>query len=312
MRIAFLGNFEAPYSSEIYHMWTLQEMGHLVTSLQEQKATGEEVWEAASQSDLFVWVHTHDWETPGMPMDDVLLLLQDKGVPAVTYHLDLWIGLAREKDMGASAYWQLDHFFTVDPDMAERLNRTKKPRGHFLPAGVYEGEAYRVKPSVAYPHDVVFVGSRGYHPEWPYRRQLVDWLQDTYGARFAHYGGDGRCAIRGPALNCLYASVPVVVGDTLCPGFSKPLYLSDRIFETTGRGGFMIHPYVPGMERFFELGKEVVVYSYGDFGELKEKIDYYLEHDGERERIRQAGFERTRRDHTYRKRWESILRAVFA
>ena len=34
------------------------------------------------------------------------------------------------------------------------------------------------------------------HPEWPYRGKLVRWLRETYGDRFAKYGGrDG--TIRG-------------------------------------------------------------------------------------------------------------------
>jgi spore maturation protein CgeB len=92
--------------------------------------------------------------------------------------------------------------------------------------------------------------------------------------------------------------------------FDYPYYMSDRIFETTGRAGFIIHPYVKGIEDLFEIDKEIVTYEFENFAELRRKIDYYLVHDDEREAIRKAGHERTKRDHTYLKRWETILATV--
>ncbi len=50
--------------------------------------------------------------------------------------------------------------------------------------------------------------------------------------------------------------------------------------------------------------------KFGDFKDLKKKIDYYLEHDEERETIRIAGFERTKKDHTYKNRWIKILETI--
>ena len=40
------------------------------------------------------------------------------------------------------------------------------------------------------------------------------------------------------------------------------------------------------------------------------KIDYYLKHDKEREAIRLAGFKRTKKDHTYTKRWADIIKIL--
>lgn len=161
-----------------------------------------------------------------------------------------------------------------------------------------------------YKYPVVFVGSKGYHPEFPYRLRLLLWLERTYGEEFTQFGGGGVGNVRGHDLNRVYASTKVVVGDTLCLGFDYPDYFSDRVFETTGRGGFIIHPRIRGIERCFVEDEEIVLYTYGDFDELQEKIDYYLEHDEERERIRLAGHERTKRDHTYTERWTTILETI--
>ena len=160
-------------------------------------------------------------------------------------------------------------------------------------------------------NDIIFVGSKGYHPEWNYRPTLIDWLRDSYQSQFTHVGGDGDTGtIRGERLNRVYGSSKIAVGDTLCIGFDYPYYFSDRLFESTGRGGFTIFPYIKGIEDNFEIGKEIVTYEFNNFDDLRQKIDYYLNNDEEREQIRIAGHERTKKDHTYMRRWEQILEEV--
>lgn len=310
MRIVFLGNFAVPFSSENHHAESLAVLGHTVLRLQEREIPSEAIEQLAMQADIFVWIHTHGWHTPGKPMRHVLFNLKSKGIPSLTYHLDLWMGLERQKDMNSDDYWAIEHFFTVDKLMADYLTANTNVKGHYLHAGVFHKEATRVPHTELAPYDVAFVGSKGYHPEWPYRPQLIDFLAETYGDRFAHYGGDGRGVLRGLPLNRLYSDMKVIVGDSLCINFDYPYYWSDRIFETTGRGGFIIHPYIKGLEDCFEDGKEVVFYKFGDFNELKDKIDYYIANTTEREAIRMAGHERTKRDHTYLNRWKTIIETV--
>lgn len=305
MRIAFLGNFRVPYTSENHHAKSLEALGHDVIKLQETMATAEEIQSVAKDCDLFVWVHTHGWHTQGIEL--VLDNLKLRGIPTMTYHLDLWFGLQRQKDMMTDPYWNVDHFFTVDKQMADWLNENTPVKGHYIGAGVFHEETYREQAAKHPPHEVVFVGSKRYHAEWQYRPKLVQWLQDTYGRRFGHYGNDGIQVVRGSALNKLYADAKVVVGDSLCLNFNYPNYWSDRVYETIGRGGFMIHPYIAGMEKHFEDRKHLVFYDFGNFKQLKSLIDYYLEHDDEREAIRQAGFEHVKQNHTYLNRWAEIL-----
>lgn len=317
MKIAFIGNFGVDYSSESHYYKTLLSLGHEVVRIQEGQPLT--VPEATIMScDSIFWVHTHSWVTDGL--NDVLKRF--KGL-IWGYHLDLWLGIDREKDLMTDDYWRiLDVFYTVDPDMAEYLNTTEgMPRGVYMPAGVYDAECYLAQPDRKYQHDIVFVGSRGYHKEWPYRVKLIEWLESTYGSNFAQYGGGGLGTIRGHELNTLYASTKIVVGDSLCPGYNKAGYWSDRIYETTGRGGFLIHPYIKGLENDFVLNydqrgvnrnkkTEVVVYDYDDFHYLAYLIDYYLANQEAREAIRIRGHERTKLDHTYAKRLSKILESI--
>lgn len=306
MHLAFLGNFEVDYTSETHHAASLESLGHTVARLQERRTTGAAILDAGLDADAFVWVHTHGWDTPHI--ESVLDDLRAVGIPTLTYHLDLWLGLERQRDMLTDPYWGIDHFFTVDARMADWLNTRTPVRGHYTPAGVFEPDCFRA--SAVDPFDVAFVGSRRYHPEWPYRPRLVDWLAATYGNRFRHYGGDGLGTVRGAALNQVYADARVVVGDSLCIDFDYPDYWSDRVYETLGRGGFLIHPRVPGMERHFIDGVHLVFYDFGDFDHLRYLIEHYLAHPDEREKIAAAGHAHVRAHHTYRHRWAEILEAL--
>lgn len=304
MTICFLGNFSVDYSSETHHAKSLEALGHEVIRLQENEPITE-----VPDCDLFVWVHTHGWSSEGIEK----LIDKYKGhVPIVSYHLDLWFGLDRYKDLEDDPFYKLiDHWFVTDKLMADWLNENTDVKGYYLPAGVFEPEAIMLDKANKVP-GVSFVGSRGYHPEWPYRPQLIDWLQETYGYRFGHYSGEeGTLGLkRGLHLNQLFADTKIVIGDSLCLNFDYPYYWSDRVYETIGRGGFLIMPYIKGLEDSFEDGKHLVFYEYGDFKQLKLLIDFYLTNDSAREKIRKQGHELVKSKYTYVDRWKEILEVV--
>lgn len=308
--IAFLGNFKVSYSSESHHAKTLEKLGYKVIRLQEGTLKSEAIYKVAQRSDLFIWVHTHGWKTLGrMPMDQVLIKLKDSGIPTITYHLDLWFGLKRQNDLNNDNFYKtIGHFFTVDKLMADWFNENTDVKGHFVLAGVYDDECYiHDDYGTGYDRDIIFVGSRGYHPEYPYRPILIDFLKKTYGDRFTHVGGDGDTGtIRGDDLNRVYAKSKIAIGDSLNLNFNYPYYSSDRLFESTGRGGFTIFPKIEGIEDTFN-DKEIVWYDHGNLKDLKNKIDYYLEHEEDRESIRVAGNNKTKNSHTYTQRWQQIL-----
>jgi len=73
-----------------------------------------------------------------------------------------------------------------------------------------------------------------------------------------------------------------------------------RNFEIPVQGGFQLTDYVPTLEDYFQIGKEVVCYS--NIDEAEELIKYYLSHEGEREEARIAGIRRARENHTFQHR----------
>ncbi|MFG1794152.1 glycosyltransferase [Nocardia sp. NPDC049149] len=314
MRLIIYGNGELPYCSEVHHKRSLEALGVDVLLLQENKVPTEQLLEEALEADVMCWVHTHGFANRGaLSMQQVLRMLRSAGVPTLSYHLDLFRPIKRWEEYKGSPLWDIEYFFTVDAPMADHLNEYTNVKAHFLPAGVLEDECYISDQPSPYANDVVFVGSKNYHIEWKWRGQLISWLRQTYGDRFTHVGGDGDTGtLRGDDLNRMYANSKVAVGDTLCMNFDYPLYHSDRIWECGGRFGAQVHPRIAGLDQWFKDGEHLLYFNFGDFDDLRSKIDWMLEHDEERERIRRAGHEMVKASGTYRHRWETILDTVFA
>ena len=78
-----------------------------------------------------------------------------------------------------------------------------------------------------------------------------------------------------------------------------------RTFETTGCGTFLLTNYTPGLEKLFDIGKEIVVYD--SIEDLDNKVKYYLDNPEEINKIAKAGHERAKKDHTYYERAKKII-----
>jgi hypothetical protein len=300
-RVVFIGNFQVPYSTESHHKWTWEKLGWEVVALQQQTTTTEAVLAACADAQLLQVTATHGWPLNGrISPEEMLIRVREMGIPSFSYHLDLYFGLQtldrRDERIGKHWSWGVDHFFSTDGSHDTEY----AARGvvhHYLPPGVVEYGCYKgiFTPSLA--ADIGFVGSTGYHPEYPYRPRMIADLKARYGSRFRVYTG-----MREEALNDTYASIKVVVGDHCFAGM--PYYWSDRLPETCGRGGFLIYPRTEGMTI------PTATYEPQNSRDLFEKIDYYLAHEEERLKIRDAAFEHVRAYDTYTNRLQEIVRVI--
>jgi hypothetical protein len=312
MRISYVSNitncdkYGVPFNTEWHVGKTLEKLGHEVKFIQENSIAHGTLPDLVKGSDMFLWTRT--WSDRVTEAD--LRTIEAMGIPTVSFHLDLYSNIARDGGLGIkSPFWSTQYVFSPEgSEEAESIFRTNGIRQFYLPPGVFEDECTYEPTELL--HDIVFVGggTEYSHPEWPYRGKLVSWLKETYGERFHKFGGADKF-VRGKELNELYASSKIVIGDSLCKDFTDSYYWSDRAFETTGRGGMLIHPYIPGITDHFVDRKEAVFYAFDNFVQLKNLIDYYLdpEHDDEREAIRLAGFERTKRENTYHNRMKTMF-----
>lgn len=83
-----------------------------------------------------------------------------------------------------------------------------------------------------------------------------------------------------------------------------------RVFEGLCSGSLVITSEIKnnGFEDLFEDGKDLVTYS--NFNDLRNKIDYYLNHEEERTRIGETGRVRVLKEHTYKARIDFMLSEV--
>lgn len=81
-----------------------------------------------------------------------------------------------------------------------------------------------------------------------------------------------------------------------------------RDFEAPMSGAFYLVEYFEELEECFLPDQEIVCFA--SERELIEKVKYYLAHEADRERIRQAGLKRARSEHTWHQRFQQMFRSI--
>lgn len=320
MKLVYRGNFQPdlpegviPWSTEHHIALSWEALGHEVVRSQENTDDWSTTYEKSQGCDLFLWTSTFGY-AESWPRDEAVTTLLKLGaeMPTCGVHLDLWHGLERAAhhglvgDLPLTPFFRCQHVFTADGGhdaewIAAGVNH------HYLPPGVFHGEAYDALPNPRrWPGKIAFVGSQNYgHLEHaPVRTAMLDALRRKYRGQFVCH--PRRQAVRGADLNELFATIPVIVGDSCLAG-QIPNYISDRVPETIGRGGFLIHPHVTGILNLFP---SLVVFEPGNWGQLIEKVDYYLEHEAARESLRRDNAVWARTHHAYRNRAKTILDTI--
>jgi len=81
-----------------------------------------------------------------------------------------------------------------------------------------------------------------------------------------------------------------------------------RLYESTGMGAMLITDEKKNISELFEVGKEVETYK--GASDLLEKIQYYLTHEKEREKIAKAGQLRTLNEYNYYIRMKELVKIL--
>lgn len=221
-------------------------------------------------------------------------------IPIVIWLTNIFFGIMRrEMQIRQNPIFKSDIVFSTDGGHDKEFAKAGVNH-HLLRQGIFQDEAYISKNKYDTGAEIGFIGGL-YENIWPYRVKLTNWLKKTYPRNYKHFGL--RNEIRHDELNRLCATLKLVVGDSV---YSEN-YWSNRVYEVIGRGGVLIMPKIPGLEKEFTPYKHYIPYPMGNFDKLKEIIDYYLSHDKEREAIRKAGFEYCKENHTYLHRVKKML-----
>lgn len=128
--------------------------------------------------------------------------------------------------------------------------------------------------------DILFVGRPGYErisAKWAIENGFDVALfgngwQDKVEPKY--YKGD---YIDNEELHKYYASAKIVLNDTR-DDMKKAGFISNRVFDVTASGGFLISDYMPEIEQFY--GNAIPMFKNKE--ELKNLLNYYLSHPKER------------------------------
>jgi len=178
-------------------------------------------------------------------------------------------------------YWQIG----VDPDQFHPLSETE-----------------RVGLRQAYSHDIAFCASKTSNSSFPassLRTSIAHELKRKYGKRFGLYGRGWGRGNRGEVgyyrQNDVYNASKIAI--SVNHFNNVRMYFSDRQLITMASGALVICHYIPGLEEYFENGKDLVWFH--TKGECFSLIDYYLQHPEEAKQIGTRGAQKVLSQHSY-------------
>ncbi len=288
MKIAFVGKFKHLHDEE-YIARSFEALGHEVQRIEEHISFVDmNNLVKTKRPDILLYTK---WDIH----PETLKLCKTLGVKTVTWVFDLYFDYTREYQVKNKTFFKSEYVFTTDNGHPERWKELGINH-HCVRQGIYGPECKMLKsePDI----DVVFVGSES--PIYPERNSMMVNLSKHYNFRW--FGRKDTNEVRGEKLNILFSRSKVVVGDS----YYWPHYWSNRVVETLGRGGFLIHRDVPGIKEEYP---HLVTYD-GTLEDLMAKIDYYLEHSKEREQIIKANFEWVKDNYTMEKQCQRLLNFI--
>jgi spore maturation protein CgeB len=227
--------------------------------------------------------------------------------PDDPHRIDLSMRLCRRYDV----------YLTHCSYAAKRLREERGANAHYMPLSCVpiflRGIEFSDEELEHYRADVCFIGTHDSARE-RLLAGLTDfdlrvWGPDWAGTKVAgHWTGHGAYGLE--AMKVL-AGAKVVVN--VHRNFGGPFEryghgANVRTFETTAAGAFLVCDRKRDVEAIFEEDAEVAYYESVD--EAREKVRHYLEHEDERRAAAARAREKTRREHSLRRRLEDILAIV--
>jgi spore maturation protein CgeB len=171
----------------------------------------------------------------------------------------------------------------------------------YLPEGANPGvhRPYDVEKTI----DVSFVGQR-----YGNRPAVIDALRKA-GIRVEAFGpGWPSGPLSTEEMVRMYSRSRVNLGFGGVAGHKDTHCLKGRDFEVPMSGGLYLTEAYEELERFYEVGREIVTWS--GVEDLVEKVRWLLSNPGEAEAIRRAGRRRALSEHTWEMRFDRVFRVI--
>lgn len=290
MNIAFVGKFEKLHDEE-YIARSFEDLGHTVVRIP-VTSTPTEIREAILNTVPEILLYTK-WSWPH-ELDGFLEENRKQGLKTVCWIFDLYFGYHREHLLKSAKYFKSDYVFTTDGGHDKEFKELGINH-QIVRQGIYKPECY-LEP-LDHPKGAVFIGSD--NPYFESRRLVIGEVM-KYVNDFTWYGRGDTDEVRDTDLNRLYAKTKMVIGDS----FPSPFYWSNRVVETLGRGGCLVHHEVEGLKDEYP---HLLTYKEGNIVELKNILTYYLKHEDERQDKVKKNFEWVRDHYTMDKKCAELL-----
>lgn len=230
------------------------------------------------------------WDCPP-DLKFTLEILRKNGTKTVCWLFDLYFDYAREYLVKARSFFKSNYVFTTDGGHQQRFEELNI--NHIcIRQGIYKPEC-ELLPFRNIENEIVFVGSDS--PIYPERSKLIKELKATW------FGKRNTNEMRGMALNELFSRSRIIIGDS----FPSPFYWSNRVVETLGRGGFLIHKETEGLKTDYPH-----LVTYKDKKDLLQKIEYYKTHEDERRKIIKKNFNWVKENYTMDKKCAELLQCL--
>lgn len=152
--------------------------------------------------------------------------------------------------------------------------------------------------------DVIFTG--GASGFFQYRGDEIALIKQHFNADI--YGRNTGRRVYGREFVKAYRNAKVAYVPKPPPDIKKK-YWSNRVYLATATGTPCVVGDTPGIEDHFIPGREILTFR--DRDELILQIEYLISNPEQANRIGAAGRQRTLKDHTYEKRVEKMMAAIY-
>jgi spore maturation protein CgeB len=266
----------------------------------------QELWRITEQGPIDVVIVCHDFLWP----EEVVELKRRTGAVVSMWFPDSLVNFGKGFFMN-SPY---DGLFFKDPFIVKLLTGVVgspvyylpecfNPARHYLPVDEEIGEEYRCDITTAgnqhswrvafYKHlagyDVKIWGQPA--PLWMPTGPVAGMYQ-------------GRLVVNQDKARA-FTGAKIVINNLL---YGEIWGLNVRTFEAAGIGAFQMVDWRPGLAQLFQDGKEII--SFRGMHDLREKVEFWLNHPLERLEIANAGKERAHAEHTYCLRLSLLLHSL--
>jgi len=219
------------------------------------------------------------------------------------------------------------YFFTSVKGMVERYQQAGLDNCGYIPQG-FQPEAYGLteRETVDYEEEeyILFTGkvhrrynerarvlerliNKGYEVKWHGERVPWTWKNLGFKMRYPGLNRSHQCKpVYFSELAEAIGRSRVVLGLQMYSDIE--LCISSRLWQVLGCGGFFLCQYIKGIEKIFELDKELVCYN--DEEDLLEKLDYYWRQSDKRREIAAAGQKKIWGLHKYSDRFREMAKIV--